>query len=277
MTEQAERLTDLAIRPTYEEIVGSIKNPDVQELLRDAQSDENRVTRELEALEQNEDLTLEAKAARAQEVIGRYSPQISERYAEARSKVEKIAESSYLGSLPFPGGGTYEQARARDTQELLAIQNEANTIAQRMGSDSLQEMSRQRSKHPNDKGIQQRSDYKVEILRREFDAAMAAPKDSIEARVRALAIQRVCEGLGVDLAEVVGHHRKERHHRALADHNLQVRQFYTLPKDKKIGNPFEGQRERRRRVGTYTGSGPVLTGGSTQKLFENRRRKPSWK
>jgi hypothetical protein len=47
MTESATNLADLAVRPTYEQVLQSINHSEVQGLLRDARADERRLNREL--------------------------------------------------------------------------------------------------------------------------------------------------------------------------------------------------------------------------------------
>src|SRR5688500_11382676 len=109
MSETAS-LADAVIKPSYEQIISGIKHPGVREILTHTQENEQRLSRELQHLEENDELTIEAKAARADELIERYAPKISEGYASAREKVTASAESQYLFSLPFPEGKTYAQA-----------------------------------------------------------------------------------------------------------------------------------------------------------------------
>jgi hypothetical protein len=97
----------------------------------------------------------------------------------------------------------------------LAVQGAANNIAARIAGKSLQEVTKERSKNPNDKGIQQTRDSRLGALRSEFDAAMSA--GGVEGRIRALALARVCEGMGMPLDDVVGHHRTQVRYSALAD------------------------------------------------------------
>jgi hypothetical protein len=117
----SENLGDLAVRPTYEEIVQSIKHQGVRESLRHAQENERRLGRELERIEDDQDLNDEARRRRAQELIDRYSPTISEAYKSAKEKVGASAESSYRFSLPFPEEKTFAQARTRQRPQAFAM------------------------------------------------------------------------------------------------------------------------------------------------------------
>jgi hypothetical protein len=272
----SENLAEQVIRPSYEQIVGSIRHSEVQEILRRAREDERRLGRELERIEADEDLNDEARQRRAQELIDRYSPTISEAYKSAKEKVEASAESSYRFSLPFPEGKTFAQARAKDSTELLAVQSEAEAISQKVTGTSLQEATIAVSKHPGDKGIRETASHIPDRLRKEFDRAMS--EGGIEGRVRAMAVQRVCDSLGVPLDQVVDHHRTGAHRRALEDAKHFERAAFVLPSGKKPRqNPFEAQRRSTRRLGTYSSAKKAVVGGDGRRLFQKRRRKPPWK
>ena len=275
MSEQAS-LTEQIIRPTLEEIHASIPHKGVRDLLSDAKNTQRRMNRELEAIEADEDLNPEAKVRRAQEVIDRNGPKIAKAYQDAREKVEAAVESSYNFSLPFPDNKTFAQAQIKDTQEMLAIQAEADSIAARISGKSLQEITKEVSKHPGDKGIQATSSHTVDALRSEFDAAMKL--GGVEGRVRALGVARVCEGMGLPLERVVEHHRSQAHHNALQDARRFERALHTIPSGKHgTRNPYSGNTRRRgpSGVGTYASANKVMTGGRPQ-LFQKKRR-PAWK
>jgi hypothetical protein len=271
----SENLAEQVIRPSYEQIVGSIRHSGVQEILRHAQEDEQRLSRELGYIEADEDLNDEGRERRAQEVIDRYAPKIAEAYASAKEKVEASAESSYRFSLPFPEGKTFAQARTKDSTELLAVQGEAEAIAQRIGGKSLQQMTKAVSRNPRDKGIKETSDPTAGSLRKEFDQAMS--EGGVEGRVRAMAVQRVCEGMGIDLEQVVDHHRTDTHRRALEDARRFEQAVFALPSGKKPQqNPFKGRRRSAGRIGTYSSAKKAVVGGGRPQLFQKSHRRP-WK
>jgi len=264
-----------AVQPTYEQIVGGIRHKGVQELLHDADIDARSLGGELEAVEANEDLNDEAKERRTQELVERFEPKINGRYREARAKVETSAESSYRFSLPFPDGRTYAQARAKDTAEMLAVQGEAEAISQKISGRSLQEATREKSKNPRDKGIQEASSHTLQQLREEFDVAMSA--GGVEGRVRAMAIERVCDRMGLDLEAVVAHHRGDVHNRAREDYEHFSRAAQVLPSGKSSpANPFAGKRQGGKAVGSYGAQSKPVMGNGRPKLFEKARRR-SWK
>ncbi len=265
-----------AVQPTYEQIVGGIRHKGVQELLHDAEADQRALSRELEATLANEDLTDEARSRRAEELVERFGPKINERYREAKEKANTSAQSSYRFSLPFPEGKTYAQAQVKDTAEMLAVQGEADAISQRIVGQSLQEATKAASKNPRDKGIREASKNTMQSLRQEFDKAMAV--GGVEGRVRAMAIERVCEGMGVDLEGVVANHRTDTHRRALEDAFHFERAAQVLPSGKTQANPFASGRKGAKAVGTYSASNTALTMGSGRpKLFEKKERRRSWK
>jgi hypothetical protein len=280
MTESATSLSELAVRPSHEEIIGSIKHSKVKELLHDAKLTERRLKRELEALDENEELTEEAKAHRADELIGRFSPQIADNHDQARKLLWDSIESSYRFSLPFPEGKTYAQARAKDTSELLAVQAETEALFRKLLSGkSLQEVTKARSKNPKDKGIQQREDPTLKALQAEFDQAMG--RGGIEGRVKAMAIERYCELAGYDLETVVDHHRTPRQRQTLQDARDIERQWRAVQSGKSKmpnTNPFTARQQRARRVGTYQSANKAMVAGSDlATVFAKNSRKRPWK
>ena len=276
MTEQAS-LTEQIIRPSVEEIHASIPHKGVRDLLNDAKNIQRHMNRELEDIETDEDLNPEAKQRRAQEVIDRHGPKIAKAYQDAREKVEAAAESSYNFSLPFPDKKTFAHAQVKDTSEMLAVQGEADSIAARIAGKSLQEITKEVSRHPGDKGIQATSSHTVDALRSEFDAAMKL--GGVEGRVRALGVARVCEGMGLPLEQVVEHHRSQAHHNALQDARRFESALHTIPSGKHgTRNPYAGNTRRRgpSGVGTYASTNKVMTGGRPQ-LFQKKSRRRPWK
>jgi hypothetical protein len=265
-----------AVQPTYEQIVGGIRHKGVQELLQGAEVDQRALSRELEAVEANEDLNDEAKERRTQELVERFEPKINGRYREAKAKVETSAESSYKFSLPFPDGKTYAQAQVKDTAEMLAVQGEAEAIAKKIAGTSLQEATKAVSQNPRDKGIREASNHTMQSLREEFDLAMAA--GGVEGRVRAMAIERVCSQMGVDLEEVVAHRRTAVHRRAREDYEHFSRAAGVLPSGKTSpANPFGGKRQGGKAVGTYSSESKPVMGNGRPRLFQKKQRKPLWK
>jgi hypothetical protein len=271
-----EQLADLAVRPTAEQILGSIPHNGVKEILAAAERRQRQMNSELDDIESDEDLSLEGKQRRAQRAIDRHAEEIAQTYRDARAKVEASAETSYKFSLPFPGTKTFAQARIADSTEELAVQGSANEIAARIAGKGLQEVTKERSKNPRDRGIRQANDRRLEALRSEFDAAMSA--GGVEGRIRALALARVCEGMGMPLDDVVGHHRTQSHLNALADSRRFEDALRVIPSGKHgTRNPYAGNTRRRglSGVGTYASANKVMTGGRPR-LFQKKRR-PAWK
>ena len=142
---------------------------------------------------------------------------------------------------------------------------------------TLQEITKELSRHPGDKGIQATSSHSVDALRSEFDAAMKL--GGVEGRVRALGVARVCEGMGLPLEQIVEHHRSQVHHNALQDARRFESALHTIPSGKHgTRNPYAGNTRRRgpSGVGTYASTNKVMTGGRPQ-LFQKKSRRRPWK
>ncbi len=271
----SERLTDVAVRPTVEQILENIPDSGIKKMLAKAGRRQHQMNAALDDVANDEDLNPEGKQRRAQQVIDRRAHDIAHTYQEARAGVESRAQKSYEFSLPFPGGKTFATTRVEEATEELAVQGRANDIAARIAGKSLQEVTKERSKNPRDRGIRQANDSRLEALRSEFDAAME--EGGVEGRVRALA--RVCEGMGVPLEDVVGHHRTQTHLNALDAARRFEDALRVMPSGKQVGeNPYDGNNVRRgpSAVGTYRSSNKVMT-GSNKSPFAKKRRKPSWK
>lgn len=273
-----EQLADLAVRPTAEQILASIPHSGVKEMLASAERRQRRMNSELGDIEGDEDLNLEGKQRRAQQAIDRHAEDIAQTYRDARSRVEASAETSHKFSLPFPEGKTFAQARIADSTEELAVQGRANDIAARIAGKSLQEITKERSKNPNDEGIKQARGSRLGALRSEFDAAMSV--GGVEGRIRALALARVCEGMGMPLDDVVGHHRTQVHYNALADAQRFEDALRVMPSGKRAAeNPYDGGKRRRgpSAIGTYSSGRKAMTGGGKPQIFQKKKRRPAWK
>jgi hypothetical protein len=255
----------MPVRPSYEQIIGSIKHAGAREILAHAKENEQRVARELAAIEEDQELTVEAKAHRADELIARYQDKISGAYASAREKVTASAETSYKFSIPMPGDGkTLATTRVADATELLAVQNETMQILTRA----------EQAKASATKGPKPAQDPRRRVLKEAYASAMAT--DGIEGKIAGLAAIKAAEALGIELEGIVADHRTQTHYNALEDHRRATRQAFALPSEKRIGNPFDTKRRGARSIGTHSSGNKVMTGG-TKPLFPKKNRKPSWK
>jgi hypothetical protein len=147
----------------------------------------------------------------------------------------------------------------------------------RMEGKSLQELTKERSRNPRDKGMQEAGDSKLHTLRAEFDEAMQV--GGVEGKVRALAVKRVCDAKGIRLDDVVDHHRTDLHHRAYQDAERYENAVPSIPNGRSMTqNPYDDSKRRRgpSAIGTYSSSRKAMTGGGKPKIFRKKRR-PAWK
>jgi hypothetical protein len=257
-----------AIRPSYEQIVADIPDAGVHELLQDAAANEHRLGLELERIQANEDLTVEARERQASEVVALHAPKVSQARATARQKVTRGGETQRLFSIPMPEKGALATTKAKDAQELVAVQNESAAL--------LAKASEVQRKASMDGKVKLNHDPRLKVLKEAYSAAMGAT--GIEAKVGALAAIKAAEGLGVDIEELVSEHRTEIHQRALADAERFERAMQVLPSGKiKAANPFDGKALRGKAVGSYSSGSKAVMSSGRPKLFEKKRRKASWK
>jgi hypothetical protein len=176
----------------------------------------------------------------------------------------------------MPNGGTLATTSIADTSEMIAIQNEADALAQRVEGKSLQSITRE--KDPRGKGIRQTSNHTRKELQAEFADAMRV--GGVEGRVKAFAIKRYCEAKGVALDDIVDAHRQKSHRGALQDAEAFEAAVFSVPKGSRgLENPYDTRHGRRgtRSVGAYSGGNTAVGGSGTSKLFQKKKRKPHWK
>jgi len=263
-------------------------------MLGEAKRNEREVNAQLQDIEADQDLSPEGKEHRAQEVIDRFAPGIVENYRAAREKTKASAETSFLFSLPFVDGKTFASGAAKiaDTSEMLAVQNEASALAARIGEARSREKEKadrsrgrpwEREPSPSVvPGEELPESPSLATLRKEFDAAMEL--GGTEGRVRALAVARVCERMGMDLEVVVDRHRKQTHRNALVDAARFERGLATIPSGTRVAqNPFAssagaGSRRRGQKgIGNYRGDNKPVAGSDSRQIFQKTNRRPSWK
>ena len=269
MTEQ--RLSEQALRPTADQIRANIRHGGVTEALQNAERGEQRMREAFARIDADENLSDEGRRAQAEAVINQHADAVARNYRLAREKLEASIKSQYNFSIPFPDGKTLATSKVADSAEMVAVQNEADSLAKRVSGRPLQELTKAASKNPNDKGIQE-VDSTYERLRQEFDAAMEL--GGVEGRIRALAVTRVCEQMQLPLDDVVERHRTKVHRDALTTAQDREAALLTIPGERTFvslkRNPYEGASTRGAgRIGTYSGTRKGMRGSGWQ-LTGNR-------
>jgi hypothetical protein len=217
---------------------------------------------------------------RAQRLIDTNAPKIQGAYETARKKLESSAESSWRFSLPFPDDKTLATTHVDDPTELLAVQNESAALAQRIDAKSIQAMTKERSKNPRSKGIQGSRSHKMETLKEEYSQALE--EGGFEGKIRAHAVKRYCETHGVDFEQVVDPFRKDVHRRAYEDAAHYDRARAVVPSGRGVAaNPYDSSARNSRRgskaIGAYSSGNKAMASSGKPKLFEKKRKRPSWK
>jgi hypothetical protein len=235
-----------------------------------------RMRTALRALADDEELSDEGRAQRAQRVIENNVDKIRELYTDARAKAEAGAERDWKFSIPMPDKKTLAQTHVSDSGEMVAVQGEAERIATSVYGKSLQEATREASKNPRDRGIQEAPGKDIEALQWEFRQAMAI--GGVEGKIRALAVKRVADGRGIPLDTIVDEFRTDNNRKALRDAEALDRARHMIPSANTVrdGNPFEGGQQRRNKVGTYRSTSTAAIPRSGP-LFPAKKRRPSWK
>jgi hypothetical protein len=266
----------VAIRQSYEDVRDDLSHKEARVLWRGADRRKAYMREQMQRIHEDETLSEEGKRDKAQHLIDTNAPEISQGYQDARAQLESSAESSWKFSIPMPGGATLATTSIADSNEMIAIQNEANALAQRIEGKSLQALTRE--KDPRGKGIRQISNQTRQDLAAEFADAMHT--GGVEGRIKAFAIKRYCEATGVPLDDVVDGHRQKSHRNAYRDAEIFERAYNAVPKGTRgLENPYDSRSRRRgaKAVGSYQSGNKAISGSGRTQIFAKKNRKPRWK
>jgi hypothetical protein len=272
-----ENLANLAVRPSYEELRDRIPDPGVREMWRAGDADAARSREEMQRVHEDETLSEEGKKQEAQRIIDRYAGKAQQHYADAREKAARSVDNAYGFSIPMPDGGALATSRAKDSSEIVAIQGEAETIVQKVAGRSLQAMTKEASKNPNDRGIREAAGRRAEALKEEYAKAMAL--GGLEGKVLAHATLRAAEAMGMDYDSVVDEFRNDRQRRYVEE-ALQLQSMSgSIPSGRDLAkNPYDDNRRGgKKRVGTYGSANKALVLGGRPQLFQKKNRRRPWK
>ncbi len=200
-----------------------------------------------------------------------------EHYGKARKAAEKGAQSAYSFSVPMPDGGALATSSAKDSSEIVAVQTEAERIVQKVSGKSLQQVTKEVSKNPRDKGIRGAASSQVDALKEEYQRAMEL--GGLEGKVLAHATLRAASSLGVEADSVVDDFRNDRQRRYVEEANQLESSRHSIPSGKDLGaNPYDTNSSGGgKRIGTYGSANKALATGGRPRLFEKKERRRSWK
>jgi hypothetical protein len=267
-------------RQSYEDVRDDLSHKEARALWRDGDRRKAYLRESMQTIHDDPNLTDEGKRDAAQHLIESNAPDILKGYEDARAKLESSAESSWKFSIPMPNNKTLATTSIADTTEMIAVQNEADALAQRIEGKSLQAITQERSKDPRSKGIRGSSNHRLNELKAEFDSAMHT--GGVEGRIKAFAIKRLCEAKGVSLDDVVDSHRSQSHRNAYRDAEAFERAYSAVPASLGRGldtNPYDSRYGRRgaKGVGAYASANKAISSSGRPQLFAKKNRKPPWK
>jgi hypothetical protein len=275
-----EEYQGIPIRQSYEDVRDDLSHKEARALWRDGDRRKAYLRESMQAIHDDPNLSDEGKRDAAQHLIESNAPHILKGYEDARAKLEASAESSWKFSVPMPNDKTLATTAIADTSEMIAVQNEAGALAQRIEGKSLQALTQERSKDPRSRGIRGSSNHRLNELKAEFDSAMHT--GGVEGRIKAFAIKRLCEAKGVSLDDVVDSHRRQSHRNAYRDAEVFERAYSTVPASLGRGldtNPYDSRHGRRgaKAVGAYSSGNRAVSSSGRPQLFAKKNRKRPWK
>jgi hypothetical protein len=256
-----------AVNPRYETLRDNLPAGEgtVGTLWRDADRFADYLRETYRNLGSDETLSEEGRYQKAQEAYQRTSARIANSLKGAREKAASEAKSARESSIPMPDGKTLASSSIKDTTELLAVQQETNTILSRVEA--------RRAKLP--KGMGTRTDFASDVLRESYRGAME--RGGIEGAVLAKAALRAGETLGVGADEIVGPHREQRHYEAAERARRMELVAATIPTERSIPRPpFTKAAGSPQGVGTYGAGDKVVIPQSHGRIFK-RSSRPAWK
>ena len=259
-------MTDTPLRQSYESLRDNLPTGEgaVGTLWRDADRFADYLRETYRNIGSDETLSEEGRYQKAQEAYQRTSARIADSLRKAREKAASEAKVARESSIPMPDGKTLVTSSIKDTTELLAVQQETNTILSRVES--------RRAKLP--KGMSTQADIASDVLRESYRAAME--RGSVEGAVQAKAALRAGEALGVTADEIVDRYRDERHYEA-AERAMHMEMVAaTIPSERSIPKPpFSQSGGSPQGVGTYGAGGKLFVPRKQGQMF--KRTRPSWK
>jgi len=272
----SENVAD-AIQPSYEQIRDGVPDSGVREAWRAGDEAALRARTEMQRVHENEALSEEGKKQEAARIIDRSAGEAQQHYAKARETAAKGAQSAYSFSVPMPDGGALATFSAKDSTEIVAVQGEAERIVQSLAGKSLQQVTKEVSKNPRDKGMRQAASSRVDVLKEEYQRAMEI--GGLEGKVLAHATLRAASVLGVEADSVVDEFRNDRQRRYVEEANQLESSRVSIPSGKDLGaNPYDTNSSGGgKRIGTYGSANKALATGGRPKLFEKKERRRSWK
>ncbi len=240
---------------------------------RDADRWSSYLREKFEALEADEKLSGEGKYEAAEEYLKKTRPRIESAYEAARKHLEAEAKRARDAAVPLPDGRDLSTTKIKDSNEMLAVQGEAQAIVARV----------ERLKASRPKGMQVQGDHTTAILRDAYASSMA--EAGVEGRIKAYGVLKACEQLGVDRDEVVQPLRGQKHFDAAEESWRLENLRRSVPSGKNVpANPFAAQKQPQggdfhtRRGATLFKNDPGLQPASGRRIGgSERRRKPLWK
>jgi hypothetical protein len=219
-------------------------------------------------------LSAEGKAAREQEAYEHGVALATKGWNRARARAKQLAKENEGRAIPMPSGRTLLSSPVKDASTMVAIQAEAERIAASVSGKSLQQLTKEVSKNPNDKGIQEAGGHTTDVLRREFNAAMQA--GGVEGEIRARGVLRVAEATNTPFDVVAGDHLEQKHLDAAEAVSRYNTYASAIPTERQIPKPTPPPRQRKV-PGDYGRSNKLVLGGRDRKTVFRGNRRPSWK
>jgi hypothetical protein len=260
-----------SVNPTYEGLRDSLPlgedadgSPKIGTAWRDSDRWRLHLAETYERIRQDDTLSDEGKRQAAQGAYDRTFPRIEKATRTAREKAVAVSKDAAARSVPMPEGKTARTTSVKDATILVAIQNEANAIQNRVAY--------LRDKQP--KGMKG-STIISDTLRDSFADAMEG--EGIEALVKAKATLKAAEALGIPAEEVYGPFQEQRHYEASEQARRLQLIAATIPGEQHIPkNPFTEPRTHGSNFHTGRSPKAFVPRGEAVKP-EQRRRKPLWK
>jgi len=231
------------------------------------------VYEQYEKIRADQDLSLEGRAAKEQEAYEHGMALATKGWNRARARAKQLAKENADRAIPMPSDRTLFSSPGKDATTMVAIQGEAERIAASVSSKSLQQLTKDVSKNPNDKGIQEAGAHTLGALRREFNAAMQA--GGVEGEIRARGVLRVAEATNTPFDDLVRDYLEQKHLDAAEAASRFNTYASAIPTERQIPKPTPMPRQRKV-PGDYGRSNKLVLGQDRKTVFGGKRR-PSWK
>lgn len=260
----------------YEAMREGVPDQEVWADWRDGDRWHRGLTEDYQRIRSDETLSPEGRSQKEQQAYDTAMARAAKGWERARQRAAMLAKENEARAIPMPRNMTLQTSTIQDASTMLAIQAEAERIAQKVSGTGLAALTKERAHAGGNSGVKASDDggHTGDTLRKEFNEAMEV--GGVEGEIRAHAVLKAAEAMGVASDEVAAKHMGDKHLTAAENAYLYSQYAQTIPTEHQLPKPTPPPRKADAEVGTYgQGKNKFMVGGKAPTA--KARRRPAWK